>query len=160
VENLDEATIGLRLLLAGILAAVLGIERELKGHLAGLRTHILVSLGACLFTLAGMAGFQGVEPSAMTRADITRVASQVVVGIGFLGGGAILRHQNRVVGLTTAANLWIAAAVGLAVAAGFYFGAVVTTALVLFVLAGLKRAERRLTKRRRARRTIDGELNA
>jgi putative Mg2+ transporter-C (MgtC) family protein len=140
----DDRTVVLRLALALLLGGLLGLERELRGHSAGLRTHLLVSLGACLFTLAGLMTGQaltGSDPSGI-RADITRVASQVVVGIGFLGGGAILRHGNSVHGLTTAANLWLTASVGLASGLGFFVGASVTVAFALIVLVGLRPVER------------------
>ena len=99
----------LRLLLAFGLGFVLGFERELRGHQAGLRTHILVCLGACLFTLCSIVvavPLQG-DTTHEARADISRIASQIVVGISFLGGGAILRHDTQIKGLTTAANLWL-----------------------------------------------------
>jgi putative Mg2+ transporter-C (MgtC) family protein len=150
----DERTIVLRLGLALALGGLLGLERELRGHAAGLRTHLLVCLGSCLFTLVSIAAGQSVdsaEPS-FVRADITRIASQVVVGIGFLGGGAILRHGTSIHGLTTAANLWLTASVGLASGLGFFFGAAVTVALALVVLVGLRPVERlieRFSKRHR-----------
>jgi putative Mg2+ transporter-C (MgtC) family protein len=150
----DERTIALRLGLALLLGGLLGLERELRGHAAGLRTHLLVSLGSCLFTLVSIAAGQAVEgpePS-IVRADITRIASQVVVGIGFLGGGAILRHGNSVHGLTTAANLWLTASVGLASGFGFFFGAAATVLLALLVLIGLRPVEKmiaRFSKRHR-----------
>jgi putative Mg2+ transporter-C (MgtC) family protein len=141
---MDEPTIALRLGLALLLGGLLGLERELRGHAAGLRTHLLVCLGSCLFTLVSIAagqGLEGPEPT-VVRADITRIASQVVVGIGFLGGGAILRHGTSIHGLTTAANLWLTASVGLAAGLGFFFGASVTVVLALLVLVGLRPVER------------------
>jgi putative Mg2+ transporter-C (MgtC) family protein len=120
----------------------------LRGHSAGFRTHILVAVSACLFTMAGAFGFSvGDSANAAIRADVTRVASQVVVGIGFLGAGVIVRHGRSVRGLTTAANLWCAAAVGLAMAVGFYLGAVLTASIALLVL-GLKPLERWLATKR------------
>jgi putative Mg2+ transporter-C (MgtC) family protein len=130
----------------------------LRGQAAGLRTHLIVSLGACLFTLASIAAGQsteGLEPS-LVRADITRIASQVVVGIGFLGGGAILRHGTSVRGLTTAANLWLTASVGLAVGLGLFIGAAVTVGFALLVLVGLRPVER-LLERVRYRQGIPSE---
>jgi putative Mg2+ transporter-C (MgtC) family protein len=144
----DERTIALRLGLALVLGGLLGLERELRGHSAGLRTHLLVSLGSCLFTLVSIAAGQAVagpEPEAV-RADITRIASQVVVGIGFLGGGAILRHGTSVHGLTTAANLWLTASVGLASGFGFSFGAAATVFLALLVLIGLRPVEKLIAR--------------
>ncbi|MFL5343876.1 MAG: MgtC/SapB family protein [Hyalangium sp.] len=145
---MDEHTIALRLALTLLLGGLLGLERELRGHAAGLRTHLLVSLGACLFTLVGLSAGQslvGVEASGI-RADITRIPSQIVVGIGFLGGGAILRHGTSIHGLTTAANLWLTASVGLAVGMGFFFGAAITVGFALLVLVGLRPVEHLLAR--------------
>jgi putative Mg2+ transporter-C (MgtC) family protein len=137
---LDQGTAILRLLIAFALGFALGLERELRGQDAGLRTHILVSLGSCLFTVCSILIEQPLEAGAHqeVRADITRIASQVVVGIGFLGGGAILRHGASIKGLTTAANLWLTASVGLAVGIGFPLPAAATTGLALFALVGLR----------------------
>ncbi len=145
---MDEHTISLRLALTLLLGALLGLERELRGQAAGLRTHLLVSLGACLFTMVGLSAGQslsGIEIPGL-RADITRIPSQIVVGIGFLGGGAILRHGTSIHGLTTAANLWLTASVGLAVGMGFFFGAAITVAFALLVLVGLRPVERFLER--------------
>jgi putative Mg2+ transporter-C (MgtC) family protein len=141
---MDERTLAMRLGLALLLGGLLGLERELRGHAAGLRTHLLVSLGSCLFTLVSIAAGQALDSPAdsIIRADVTRIASQVVVGIGFLGGGAILRHGTSVHGLTTAANLWLTASVGLAAGFGFFLGASVTVGLALLVLVGLRPVER------------------
>lgn len=140
---MDESTVIARLALAVVLGGLLGLERELRGHAAGLRTHLLVSLGSCLFTLVSVTAGQTVdsaEPS-FVRADVTRIASQIVVGIGFLGGGAIFRHGTSVHGLTTAANLWLTASVGLAAGFGFFLGASVTVGFALLVLVGLRPVE-------------------
>lgn len=145
---MDERTVILRLALSLLLGGLLGLERELRGQAAGLRTHLIVCLGACLFTLVSLFAGQaepGAEP-AIVRADITRIASQVVVGIGFLGGGAILRHGTSIHGLTTAANLWLTASVGMAVGMGFFTGAAVTVAFALVVLVGLRPVERLLSR--------------
>jgi len=130
----------LRLALAGVLGAAVGLERELREREAGLRTHLLVSLGACLFTLAGAYGFRDffVSSGALVRTDPTRIAAQVVSGIGFLGAGAIIRQGLSVRGLTTAATLWVVAAIGLAAGAGYYSAAVITTVLVLVSLWPLR----------------------
>jgi putative Mg2+ transporter-C (MgtC) family protein len=122
----------LRLALAAALGGAVGIERELREREAGLRTHLLVALGSALFTIAGAYGFQSL------RTDPTRIAAQIVTGIGFLGAGAIIRQGLAVRGLTTAATLWVVAAIGLAVGAGYYSGALITTALVLFSLYPLR----------------------
>ena len=136
----DQSTALLRLVLAFGLGSVLGLERELRGQVAGLRTHILVCLGACLFTLSSLLIEQtlgaGTHPA--VRVDASRIASQVVVGIGFLGGGAILRHGATIKGLTTAANLWLTASVGLATGLGFPVPAAATAGLALVSLVGLR----------------------
>lgn len=120
----------LRFLLAAGLGAGIGYQRERAGKAAGLRTHILVSSGAALFTLVSIYGFSGAV------VDISRVAAGVVVGIGFIGAGVILRGQREkeVAGLTTAATIWITAAVGLAVGAGMYLISVIATAVTVGVL--------------------------
>jgi putative Mg2+ transporter-C (MgtC) family protein len=134
----------LRLALAGVLGGLIGLERELRERGAGLRTHLLVAVGAALFTIAGAYGFGGV------RVDPTRVAAQIVTGVGFLGAGAIIRQGFSVRGLTTAATLWVVAAVGLAAGAGYYSGAVITTALVLLALWPLRILAFRILRRFRA----------
>ena len=132
--------------LAAVLGAAIGFERELHERQAGLRTHLLVAVGAALFTLAGAYGFED-----FTRPfDPTRVAAQIVTGVGFLGAGAILRQGLSVKGLTTAATLWVVAAIGLAAGAGFYSGAVITTVLVLVSLWPLRIVARRGMRRFRA----------
>src|SRR5437870_1211596 len=130
----------LRLLLAGALAGALGGERELTEQPAGFRTHILVGLGAALFAIISAYGFQsivGQGPKAV-QADVTRIASQIVVGIGFLGGGAILKYGASIRGLTTAASLWVTAAVGTAVGVGALLLGTVTTGITLIALVGLR----------------------
>jgi putative Mg2+ transporter-C (MgtC) family protein len=142
--GVDEVTIAMRLSVAAALSGVLGLEREWRRQPAGFRTHILVATGACLFTLTGLYGFRALDGGgAEVSVDTARVASQVVVGIGFLGGGAILKYKTSVRGLTTAANLWIAAAVGVAVGGGMIVAAAVTVALALLTLTGLRVVERR-----------------
>ena len=120
----------LRFLLAVALGAAIGYQRERAGKAAGLRTHMLVSSGAALFTLVSIYGFSGAV------VDISRVAAGVVVGIGFIGAGVILRGQREkeVAGLTTAATIWITAAVGLAAATGMYLISVVAAAVAVGVL--------------------------
>lgn len=147
----DQSDAILRLLIAFGLGFALGLERELRGQDAGLRTHILVSLGSCLFTLCSLFVAQPLEgdSSQFVRADISRVASQVVVGIGFLGGGAILRHGATIKGLTTAANLWLTASVGLATGLGYLGPAAVTAALALFTLVGLRFVENAISRFRK-----------
>jgi putative Mg2+ transporter-C (MgtC) family protein len=154
--NWDEAL--LRLALAAVLGGLIGIERELREREAGLRTHLLVSLGSCLFTIVSAYGFHEFLASgeSVVRADPTRIAAQIVTGIGFLGAGAIIRQGLSVRGLTTAATLWIVAAVGLAAGAGYYSGAVITTAVVIFALWPLRIAAFRIISRFRP---DDGRLS-
>jgi len=136
--NWDESL--LRLVLAAVLGGAIGIERELREREAGLRTHLLVSVGSALFTIVSAYGFHAFLTSgqSVVRADPTRIAAQIVTGIGFLGAGAIIRQGLSVRGLTTAATLWVVAAVGLASGAGYYSAAVITTALVLVALYPLR----------------------
>jgi putative Mg2+ transporter-C (MgtC) family protein len=129
-----------RLALAAVLGGAVGAERELSDQPAGLRTHILLTIGACLFTLVSAYGFSG-------QGDPARLAAQIVTGIGFLGGGAILRHGLSIRGLTTAASIWATAALGVTVGVGRYLLAVGATVLILATLVGL-RAVRNLLQRR------------
>ena len=117
----------LRLVLAGVLGGLIGAEREWRGKVAGTRTHLLVALGAALMLLVSRHGFGG-------QGDPSRVAAQIVSGIGFIGAGAIMVDRHSVHGLTTAAGIWVAAGIGMASAAGLYLLAVVTTVLSLLGL--------------------------
>ena len=130
----------LRLVLAAALAGAIGLEREYDEQEAGLRTHMLVSVGSCLFMIVGVYGWADFEFSnqAGIIVDPSRVASYVVAGIGFLGGGAIIRQGANVRGLTTAASIWVVAAIGVAVGVGMYSFAVAVTVLVLVSLWPLK----------------------
>ncbi len=128
----------IRILVAAVLGGAIGLEREIREHTAGFRTHILVSVGAAAFTLASSYGLEG------TDFDPNRIAAQVVTGIGFLGAGAIIRYGVTVRGLTTAASLWTVAAVGLLTAQGFFSAALITTALVIVSLYMLRVIEDRI----------------
>src|SRR5216110_144289 len=130
-----------RVALAAALGAVLGFERELREREAGLRTHMLVALGSALFTIVSAYGFREFLTSGdqVVRADPTRIAAQIVTGIGFLGAGAIIRQGVSIRGLTTAATLWVAAAIGMAAGAGYYSGAVIGTVVTLIALWPLRR---------------------
>lgn len=133
-----------RLSAAIVLGVVVGFERERRVHTAGMRTNALVALGSALFTLISIYGFLDFLGLPHVQVDPSRVASYVVAGIGFLGGGAIAfsREQDRVRGLTTAAAIWIVAAVGMACGAGFISEAVAATILAMVVLIGLRYLER------------------
>jgi putative Mg2+ transporter-C (MgtC) family protein len=135
----SELDLILRLLLASALAGTIGIERELTEQPAGFRTHILVGLGAALFAILSAYGFEtvlGGQPAKGETADVTRIASQIVVGIGFLGGGAIIKYGAGVRGLTTAATLWVTAAVGTAIGLGALTLGSVTAGIVVLALVG------------------------
>jgi putative Mg2+ transporter-C (MgtC) family protein len=129
-----------RLLLAVALGAAIGIEREMRRKPAGLRTNILIALGSALFTVVSL--------SLSSRGDgsADRIAAQVVTGIGFLGAGAIIRSGGDVHGMTTAATIWVNAAIGMAVGAGEYAMAIVTTIVTLIVLAVLQPIEARFER--------------
>lgn len=126
----------IRLLLAGLMGGIIGLERESHGRPAGLRTHIIVSLGSCLIMLVSIYGFEGAG-----NRDPARLAAQVISGIGFLGAGTILREGATIIGLTTAASLWVVAGIGLAMGGGFYLGGVATTILAVCTLAFLDKIE-------------------
>lgn len=129
-----------RLLIALILSGLIGLERETHGRAAGLRTHILVCLGSSLIMLTSIYIFDIYK--GLASVDPSRIAAQVVSGIGFLGAGTIIRFRASVKGLTTAASLWAVAGIGLAVGCGFYQGAYVTTLLVLVTLFLLNKIEK------------------
>ncbi len=139
----------LRVVLAAGLGGAIGLERELREREAGLRTHMLVSVGAALFTLVSAFAWTDWQFSNASGVvfDPTRIAAQIVTGIGFLGAGAIIRQGLSIRGLTTAATLWVVAAIGMATGAGFYTAAVITTVLVLFSLWPLRILAYRLSER-------------
>ncbi len=130
----------LRLVLAAIIGSFIGIEREVSNRPAGLRTHILVTVGSALITLVSKDGFGGLG-------DPARVAAQIVTGIGFLGAGTIIKTGSSIKGLTTAASLWISAGIGIAIGSGYYLGALVTAGIVLLTLVNVGSFEKRLIKR-------------
>ena len=150
---LSNGELVLRVAMALALGAVVGFEREISHQPAGLRTHIAVCLGAALFGIISIHGFDAYAQDRNSnnyQIDVTRVASQVVVGIGFLGGGTILKNGGSIRGLTTAASLWVTAAIGLAAGVGSLFAATVTTVALTGSLVAL-RAPRELIRRRLAR---------
>ncbi len=124
----------LRIFVAAALGGAIGVERELRERQAGLRTHLVVSVGAALFTLVSAYGFAGFGG----KVDPTRIAAQIVSGIGFLGAGAIIRQGLSVRGLTTAASLWLVAAIGMASGAGYWDGALIATLGALLTLGPLR----------------------
>jgi putative Mg2+ transporter-C (MgtC) family protein len=143
-----------RLLVAALLGSVIGIDRERLAWAAGLRTHMLVCVGACLFMIVSAFGFADILSTAHVILDPSRIAAQVVSGIGFLGAGSILLRGEVVRGLTTAASLWTVAAIGLAVGGGLYLEAVVATIIILVILAGIKPLEERFQQRNKTHQII------
>jgi len=127
------------IVLAVVLGAIIGLEREFSGKAAGLRTNVLICLGAAVFTIISkrMAG---------ENDSLTRIAAQIVTGVGFLGAGAIIQDRGGVYGLTTAATIWFVASLGMACGAGFYGLAVVLTFLAIFVLIGLRQVQKSLRR--------------
>jgi putative Mg2+ transporter-C (MgtC) family protein len=148
----------LSLVAAAVLGSVIGLEREQSGKPAGFRTHLLICVGAALLTQIsiGVAGSTG-ETSGF-RSDPGRIAAQIVSGIGFLGAGTIIQARGNVVGLTTAASMWVVAAIGMAVGANMYVAAVGTTALVIVALRLLARLEDRVKAHAPEERTLRVEV--
>lgn len=136
---MSDKEIIIRLVLSVILSGMIGLERQIHRRTAGLRTHILVCLGSSLIMLTSLHIFDIYKN--MVPLDPARIAAGVITGIGFLGAGAIIREREGVKGLTTAASLWVSAAIGLAVGCGFYSAALVTTVLTLGALLFLRYAE-------------------
>ena len=136
----DEIQVIIRIIMAGILGGLIGLERESLNKSAGFRTHILVCVGSALIMLVSQDLYQLYQ--GVTNIDPGRIAAQVVSGIGFLGAGTIMREGATVKGLTTAASLWVVAGVGLALGAGFYFPALVTTGVVFLTLIYLGKVEK------------------
>ena len=142
------AVLMMRLLLAAGLGAAIGIEREFRAKAAGLRTNILIAVGAALFTTVSIeVGNPGGTPD--------RIAAQIVTGIGFLGAGSILRNEKHITGMTTAATIWVNAAVGMAAGAGEYAMASVATAMTLVVLVVLQPLEKYFERRRGSAPTLE-----
>jgi putative Mg2+ transporter-C (MgtC) family protein len=151
---LSDIELAQRLLLAAVLGGMLGFERELRQKSAGLRTNMLIAVGSALFTIMSYALSDG------PGADPTRVAAQIVTGIGFLGAGAIMRTGSGVQGLTTAATVWVNAAVGIAAGGGEYRLAAIATGITLIVLLLLYPVERLIDQRFGARTRNDDSTNA
>jgi uncharacterized membrane protein YhiD involved in acid resistance len=143
-----------KITLAALLGSILGLERMWGGHPAGLRTNMMIAVSSCLFTILSIEGF----PMRGSAQDTARVAAQIVTGVGFLGAGALLQTKTHIRGLTTAATIWLVAAIGMAVGAGVYFTAIFTTILSTILLALLhpisERLETRAEARFRARRAL------
>jgi putative Mg2+ transporter-C (MgtC) family protein len=145
LEVAEQLDISLRLVVAAVLGAIIGLEREMHAHPAGMRTHLLVSVGSAAFTVVSIFGFPSAPgPNGIVPTDPSRVAAQIVSGIGFLGAGAILKYGTSVRGLTTAASLWATAAVGMAAGGGAWLVALVTTLIVVFSLGPLNAVVNRM----------------
>ena len=129
-----------KICIAAVLGAIIGLERVWKGHPAGLRTNLLIAISSCVFTIVSIEGF----PLQGAAQDTARVAAQIVTGVGFLGAGAVLRSKGHVRGLTTAASIWLVAALGMAVGTGLFFLAIFTTLLSIGLLILLRPLSRRL----------------
>ena len=134
-----------RLILSAFLGGLVGMEREANNRPAGLRTHVLVTLGSALIMMISIDGFNGMGVNS-SGGDPARLAAQVVSGIGFLGAGTILRNGTNIKGLTTAASLWVCGGIGLAIGSGYYVGGFVTVVIVLFTLMRLGMIEKRILK--------------
>lgn len=147
-----------KLLVAVLLGGAIGLEREIAGKPAGLRTNILICVGAALFMhLSIVVGDIGFSPDGHPYGDVTRIAAQIVTGVGFLGAGTIMQARGTIVGLTSAATIWVVAAIGSTVGAGYFVEALGAGALVMLVLGGMGSLEHRL---RRAKRTVNATIRA
>lgn len=149
VWYISEFEITIRLLLALVLGGIIGFEREQANHAAGFRTNILVCVGACLMMLLSIYGFSNFVNEWNVRVDPARLAAAVITGVGFLGAGTIMFTGKKISGLTTAASLWVVAAIGLAIGAGFYYAAVVVLVLVITTLWLFNKIEQRIFKNKR-----------
>ena len=143
-NQIFDISLVIRVLSSVLLGFAIGLEREMTNKYAGLRTNILVCLGACLFTVISIYGFPEVSVTGdeLGTRDTARVAAQVVTGIGFIGGGTVLRHGATVFGLTTAATLWVSASIGMACGAGMYGLAITATVLSMLVLVSVRLFEK------------------
>jgi putative Mg2+ transporter-C (MgtC) family protein len=160
VPNLDLWEVALRLAVAAALTGAVGLEREFRERAAGLRTHMLVGVGSALFTIVSAYAWGDFifDRTQGTAFDPTRIAAQIVTGIGFLGAGVIIRQGLSIRGVTTAAGLWVAAAIGMAVGAGYWGAALIGTGVVLVGLGPLRMAEGWVVRRRREGGTLEIDL--
>lgn len=139
----------LRMVLASFLGGIIGIEREIHGREAGVRTYLLVALGSALIVIISeylVVKYHGKFPGEFLRGDPSRIAAQAITGIGFLGAGVIIRYKNSIRGLTTAACMWVVCAIGLAIGSGYYLYGAVVTGIALFALLGLKSLGRKMKR--------------
>ncbi len=144
-----------RITLAVVLSFIPGIERELTGKFAGLRTHILVCVGACVFTILSLYGFKMyIAEGVVGTNDPARIAAQVITGIGFIGAGTVMRHGSTVFGITTAATLWMCAAIGMSCGCGEYMTAIIASFATLIVLILIRKLEKDVLSKRKIFYTI------
>lgn len=148
INQIFDINIMIRVLSAVLLSFAIGLEREMTNKYAGLRTNILVCVGACIFTIISIYGFPEVSVTGdeLGTRDTARVAAQIVTGIGFIGGGTVLRHGANVFGLTTAATLWVSAAIGMACGTGMYGLALLSTIFTIIVLVSVRIFERNVLR--------------
>jgi len=160
IPNLDLWEVAARLAVAAALTGAVGLEREFRERAAGLRTHMLVGVGSALFTIVSAYAWGDFifDRTQGTAFDPTRIAAQIVTGIGFLGAGVIIRQGLSIRGVTTAAGLWVAAAIGMAVGAGYWGAALIGTGVVLVGLGPLRMAEGWVVRRRREGGTLEIDL--
>jgi putative Mg2+ transporter-C (MgtC) family protein len=160
IPNLDLWEVAVRLAVAAALTGAVGLEREFRERAAGLRTHMLVGVGSALFTIVSAYAWGDLifNRTQGTAFDPTRIAAQIVTGIGFLGAGVIIRQGLSIRGVTTAAGLWVAAAIGMAVGAGYWGAALIGTGVVLVGLGPLRMAEGWVVRRRREGGTLEIDL--
>lgn len=145
----------IRLILSALIGAMIGVEREFINRPAGLRTHVLVTLGSALFMMISIDGYAKLPEGIM--GDPYRIAAQVVSGIGFLGAGTIIKTGTDIKGLTTAASLWVSAGIGLAIGTGYYLGAILTVVIVMITLISSRLTETRIFKKGHSSLVITGE---
>lgn len=148
IWQISSLEISVRIIFAMVAGGLIGFEREMGHHPAGFRTHILVCVGSALIVLLSTYGFSQFAYEPNVRLDPARLAAQVISGIGFLGAGTILRTGLSISGLTTAASLWVVAAIGLAIGAGFYYGAIFATVMVVIILFFFNHLEMNWIKKR------------
>ena len=157
IENIwVDLEILFRIVLAIVLSFIPGMERELTGKFAGLRTHILVCTGACVFTILSLYGFQFTTNTAgvIVQDDPARIAAQVITGIGFIGAGTVMRHGTSVSGITTAATLWVCAAIGMSCGCGQYITAIIASIATLIVLISIRAFEKNVLAKRKISYTV------
>lgn len=152
----ETSSIFLQLTTAAVLGMVLGVERNLAGKTAGMRTYALVSLGSCLFVIISILATSAYLPIIVV--DQLRIMAGVIVGVGFLGAGLIIFHDSKLSGLTTAAGLWVSAGIGMSVGYGYYGIAIFTTTLILFVFTILWLIEQRIKSHSYARDKQDKQV--